>query len=795
MKKLDIKIYCSLDIETSGFDPLINEILEVGFAFFSLDEKGVKITEEFTQVFKPSKPVGPQILGLTGMSQKELDEAPAFSDFKEQLQEKLGKAIIVGHNINFDIKFLESSGIKFSGGSIDTLDLVQWLLPTHHSYNLENLMHYFGISHKEAHRALADSKATITLLEKLLEVFNAFPDELKKEILGLLKPQEFLWKDFFYLNFSKWPTLKAKSNKQSKVISIANKSSFDFAANKIYNFPLANKFTSAVALGLKSKSTKSKAKNSLIVVPKNQQALDLYNQGLANGILVLSDLKFNEKNFAKIVKRKNLIPEEFRFVLKILVWQKTNWQNETILDLNLSFFGGQFKALVTGGEVSEDKTAQVLVCDQNTFLQLSSLGLCKDRQIVICGLSEFESAVTTNIGAKASWGYIAYLLKSFYNLELNTGKEEFKKPVEDALLAGDLFFGLINALLQTDPPSFQYYKVSSDIEYTENFQKIKGAAQSYVEKLKNLNLIFKSDGVVDFIKSVESFFATEDNKVKWIELAEKRCALMSMPIDIKDLVSGLIKPFATLSFADSFGSNTLPNFFAQRLGLTDFSVVGSVEGKVLKPSKPKTNQGDLFAGIKKAFGSKKPKVVYHVLPHGASTEELLKLIGKDSTFPAAILFPNPLQIKEFYEQNYQELKQRVSLLAQSHSGGSNKLFRNFGIKPNSLLLATDKLILKSMSGASQVQQVEQLSVKTLILCRLPFEQFSHPYQEAISKAMPNAFMDYALPRALYNFDSLLRFFYGPELKDIYIIDAKLAKEYASVFKDYYKLIPNAELDV
>ena len=60
------KIYCSLDIETSGFDPLKNEVLEIGFVFFvveaKVDAKGgtsakearIKITEEYSRVFKPN---------------------------------------------------------------------------------------------------------------------------------------------------------------------------------------------------------------------------------------------------------------------------------------------------------------------------------------------------------------------------------------------------------------------------------------------------------------------------------------------------------------------------------------------------------------------------------------------------------------------------------------------------------------------------------------------------------------------------------------------------------------------
>ena len=110
-----------------------------------------------------------------------------------------------------------------------------------------------------------------------------------------------------------------------------------------------------------------------------------------------------------------------------------------------------------------------------------------------------------------------------------------------------------------------------------------------------------------------------------------------------------------------------------------------------------------------------------------------------------------------------------------------------------MLLASDKFILKSLNGQAQVESVRNLPVKTLVLCRLPFEQFTHPYQEAVSKAFPNAFMDYALPRALFNFQSLIKFFYTPVLKDIYVIDAKLGKDYADVFKDYYKFIPNADI--
>src|SRR3989344_4719041 len=200
---MENKKYCSLDIETSGFDPVKDEILEIGFAFFEIgksdksDESEVgsriKITNEYSKVFKPEREVSETILALTGITNEELKGAPKFSEHLEEIQNKLKDAVLVGHNIGFDIKFLQGLGVKFSGTSIDTLDLVQFILPTHPSYNLENLMHYFGVPHIEAHRALADAKATLLVLEGLLKAYGGFPDSLKTEIKQIAESGKFPW--------------------------------------------------------------------------------------------------------------------------------------------------------------------------------------------------------------------------------------------------------------------------------------------------------------------------------------------------------------------------------------------------------------------------------------------------------------------------------------------------------------------------------------------------------------------------------------------------------------------------
>jgi len=775
------KIYCSLDIETSGFDPLKNEILEVGFVFFELGEKGFKVTKEWTSVFKPLKQVPANILGLTGITLDELDKAPDFTEHKEFLQGSLGSAVIVGHNVNFDIKFLESFGITFSGEVLDTLDLVQFLMPTHHSYNLENLMHTFGIEHKDAHRALADSKAALLVLEKMIRLFWGFPEILQHKMTDFMELHAAPYKDLFLVKLQPDAVVSKKNEpKKDSVEKIM------FESNRVYNLPLGNGLVSSTALRLQKPQEKV-----LLVVPKIQQVMALWKQGLLGQALFSPEVQFNETKFTALVNKKELMPDQVKFALKILVWKYTNWQTNTILDLNLSFFGGQFRTLVTGGKFPARLTPGLVCCDQQTFLSLSKLGLYNSRFVVIIGLSEFEQQASSNISTKVSWGYITYLLKSVYNPELPAGEEKFKETVEQGLLAGDLFFGLVNALLQSDPPGYLYYKINSETEYSTEYQKIKQAAASFCEKLVQLNKVLKIDDILRYSENLNGFFDNKPNCVKWIELAENRCTFFSSPLNITGVVKNILTPYQKVCFIDSLGTDQLSNYFITRLGIGHFPVVQMFLGAVKEAPQA---QGDLFRSAKKLlpfFDTKPPAPSLNCFyrPSALHGEEIIRMLGKKS-FPAAVLFGNQVQVKQFYESNYQQLSKRVSLFSQSVSGGGNKIFRNFSINHNSLLLATDKFILKQVQVQGAVDPVELLPIRTLIICHLPFEQFTHPYQEALSAQFANPFEDFSLPKAVYNFHCILKFFVTPELRDIYICDPKLAKGYAKSFREYLQQLPN-----
>src|ERR1051326_2408546 len=524
MDKKEQKIYCSLDIETSGFDPEVAEVLEVGFAFFviearegnakestseaNINAKGtsrIKIVEEYTQVFKPTREVPQNILALTGITLKELEQAPSFSKHRDYIQSKLKNSTIVGHNVAFDIKFLQSLGLEFKGEVIDTLDIIQFILPTHHSYNLENLMHTFKVEHKDAHRALADSKAAISLLEKMLGVYQNFPERLKNDIQSLLKKQYFPWAELLEAK------IHPQALEQAKEVGVVKESHYpDFKLKDkvIYNFPLGKSCVEDLSALLNAQQSKV-----LLVLPRLSQAVSLWKAGLAQALFP-PELQFNEKKFERALEKKNLTLDQVKFLLKVLVWRATNWQRDSILDLNLSFFGGQFKELNAGGKLQEFARPKIVATDFSTFALLSNLGLYKNRFLVVMGLNEFEQAASNGLGNKVSWGFINFHLKSFYNPETGLGDQKFLQPVTELLKATDLFFGLAHALLQQDGQNFQYYKVTSDALYSEEFVRLQQAAVNYAAKIEQLNKEIESREFEDSRQNLLAFFEQQDNRVR-----------------------------------------------------------------------------------------------------------------------------------------------------------------------------------------------------------------------------------------------------------------------------------------
>ncbi len=182
------KVYVALDTETTGFDPEQDVILEVGAVRFQAERD----LGSFHRLVNPGRPLPPRIERLTGIDAKALGDAPSFEEIADELREFVGNAIIVGHSVAFDLRFLSRHGLPLSNPWLDTFELASILMPRtvlRHkgSYGLGGLADELNIPFSNRHRALPDAEATRDLLRALMERGSSLSLEVLEEIERLAR--------------------------------------------------------------------------------------------------------------------------------------------------------------------------------------------------------------------------------------------------------------------------------------------------------------------------------------------------------------------------------------------------------------------------------------------------------------------------------------------------------------------------------------------------------------------------------------------------------------------------------
>jgi DNA polymerase III epsilon subunit family exonuclease len=164
-----------IDLETTGLNSERDRIIDVGAVKF----KNGKITDTFASLVNPGIEIAQITTAITGISSKELEAAPKFEEIKAKLKKFIGKAYVLGHNVQFDLAFLAANGLELDNRRLDTFELAPIAFPGRASYALGYLTDNLDIRHEEKHRALSDSLATTDLFLKILEQVSA----LDKRIL------------------------------------------------------------------------------------------------------------------------------------------------------------------------------------------------------------------------------------------------------------------------------------------------------------------------------------------------------------------------------------------------------------------------------------------------------------------------------------------------------------------------------------------------------------------------------------------------------------------------------------
>ena len=159
------QVYVSLDLETTGLDSERDTILEIGAVRFRGDE----VLDTFETFVNPGRAIPDHIQRLTGIRPSQVERAPSFPSIVGEFAEFLGSHAVVGHNVQFDLRFLASHGLPVANAAYDTMDLATVFLPRSRRYSLKHLADHFGVELRN-HRALDDAIGGKELFVRLLRL-------------------------------------------------------------------------------------------------------------------------------------------------------------------------------------------------------------------------------------------------------------------------------------------------------------------------------------------------------------------------------------------------------------------------------------------------------------------------------------------------------------------------------------------------------------------------------------------------------------------------------------------------
>ena len=177
--------FAFLDLETTGLSPWFGDrICEVGIVI----TEGKRIKEQYQQLVNPECPLSPGAASTNGLTDEDLKSAPLFEAVAPKVLGALSDTVVVCHNAQFDIQFLDSEFKRLGQeiqipNLIDTLGLARQFfdLP---SYSLLSIAEAFHVPMTNTHRALNDALTARGIFFGMMDQMKQFNKPLD-EFIGI----------------------------------------------------------------------------------------------------------------------------------------------------------------------------------------------------------------------------------------------------------------------------------------------------------------------------------------------------------------------------------------------------------------------------------------------------------------------------------------------------------------------------------------------------------------------------------------------------------------------------------
>ena len=164
--------YVVFDIETTGFSPEINKIIEIG----AVKVVDGKIVDRFSTFVNPEVPIPYRIEELTHISDNMVIDAPTIDVVLPEFLQFCEGCVMVAHNADFDMSFIkkkaEDIGVNFAPTYIDTVAMARFLLPNLNRFKLDTVAKAVGVPLDNHHRAVDDAACTAEIFVKFIPMLK-----------------------------------------------------------------------------------------------------------------------------------------------------------------------------------------------------------------------------------------------------------------------------------------------------------------------------------------------------------------------------------------------------------------------------------------------------------------------------------------------------------------------------------------------------------------------------------------------------------------------------------------------
>lgn len=154
----DGTVFTAIDTETTGLNSQSDRVIEIGAVKFN----SCGVIEKYNTLINPQSPIPFESTQIHNITNDMVKDSPIFDEISREFLDFIGDSILIAHNINFDLRFLNSELTRnekqiIKNDLIDTLRFARWVFPEEGKYSQQHLAEKLKIDVKNAHRAWDDA--------------------------------------------------------------------------------------------------------------------------------------------------------------------------------------------------------------------------------------------------------------------------------------------------------------------------------------------------------------------------------------------------------------------------------------------------------------------------------------------------------------------------------------------------------------------------------------------------------------------------------------------------------------